>query len=62
MSKTRVAVWAGGGGRTLTTTASTCVQFKSRSMEEFQKLREAGKADYNMPMFNAKEKLRKVRR
>lgn len=28
-------------------------------MEEFQKGREAGKLDYNMPVFNAKEKLRK---
>ena len=28
-------------------------------MEEFQKGRESGKLDYNMPVFNAKEKLRK---
>ena len=28
-------------------------------MEEFQKGREAGQLDYNMPVFNAKEKLRK---
>merc|ERR1719424_2000379 len=35
------------------------MQFRSRSMEEFQKGREAGQLDYNMPVFNAKEKLRK---
>ena len=28
-------------------------------MEEFQKGRESGQLDYNMPVFNAKEKLRK---
>ena len=35
------------------------MKFRSRSMEEFQKGRESGKLDYNMPMFNAKEKLRR---
>merc|ERR1719261_2185634 len=35
------------------------MKFRSRSMEEFQRGREAGKLEYNMPMFNAKEKLRK---
>eukprot|EP00619_Florenciella_sp_RCC1007_P008734 CAMPEP_0205923472 /NCGR_PEP_ID=MMETSP1325-20131115/16257_1 /ASSEMBLY_ACC=CAM_ASM_000708 /TAXON_ID=236786 /ORGANISM="Florenciella sp., Strain RCC1007" /LENGTH=167 /DNA_ID=CAMNT_0053291697 /DNA_START=62 /DNA_END=565 /DNA_ORIENTATION=+ len=35
------------------------MKFRSRSMEEFQKGREAGKLDYNMPVFNAKEKLRR---
>ena len=31
--------------------------FKSRSLEDFLKLKEEGKADYNMPVFNAKKLL-----
>ena len=33
--------------------------FRSRSLNEFLELKEQGKADYNMPVFNAKEKLEK---
>tara|TARA_B100000902_G_C27071475_1_gene794252 strand:- start:405 stop:776 length:372 start_codon:yes stop_codon:yes gene_type:complete len=33
--------------------------FRSRSLNEFLELKEKGKADYNMPVFNAKEKLEK---
>ena len=31
--------------------------FRSRSLNEFIELKEKGEADYNMPVFNAKEKL-----
>ena len=33
--------------------------FRSRSLNEFLELKEKGKADYNMPVFNAKGKLEK---
>ena len=33
--------------------------FRSRSLNEFLELKEKGEADYNMPVFNAKEKLEK---
>ena len=33
--------------------------FRSRSLNEFLELKEKGKTDYNMPVFNAKEKLEK---
>tara|TARA_Y100000389_G_C17446368_1_gene511869 strand:+ start:1535 stop:1903 length:369 start_codon:yes stop_codon:yes gene_type:complete len=33
--------------------------FRSRSLNDFLELKEKGKADYNMPVFNAKEKLEK---
>jgi len=33
--------------------------FRSRSLNEFLELKEKGQADYNMPVFNAKEKLEK---
>jgi len=33
--------------------------FRSRSLNEFLELKEKGKTDYNMPIFNAKEKLEK---
>ena len=32
--------------------------FRSRSMSEFLKLKEKGLIDYNMPVFNAQEKLK----
>ena len=32
-------------------------QYKSRSFQSFIEARERGEADYNMPMFDAKEKL-----
>merc|ERR1712046_81354 len=35
------------------------MKFRSRTMEEFQTLREQGKVSYNMPMENAEAKLRR---